>query len=149
MRTWKVGEIGWLMSCDGYEGFKPQQVVIEGTNAGGLHFIKAKAKDGSIFYCSPSELRTRRAKAVRSATPAMTAEQKEKVSELTERRMQQIMTDQKEQNRKQFELVRDGVRSIERVGQLYEETNGGNSDDWARVKALAEAGLFAEAYAKD
>lgn len=79
----------------------------------------------------------------------MTAEQKEKVSELTERRMQQIMTDQKEQNRKQFELVRDGVRSIERVGQLYEETNGGNSDDWARVKALAEAGLFAEAYAKD
>lgn len=149
MRTWKVGETGWLMSCEGYDGFKPQQVVIESTSAGGLHFIKARAKDGSIYYCAPSDLSTRRAKAVRSATPAMTADQKKKVSELTERRFNELMAEKKENDRKQFELIRNGIRSLDRVEQLYEETNGGESEDWKRVRELAEAGLFAEAYAAE
>lgn len=112
--------------------------------------MKVTDSDGTAYYVHRKDLHSRKAQAKRNPAKHVATEEIKKAAEdLATKRMETLMTDKKKAEREQFDRIKEGIRILDRAEQFFEEMNGGESDNWNRIRELAEAGLFAEVYAAE
>lgn len=150
-RNWKPGDSGFVAAgtpdAFGLLFGQAREVTVESISGDRM---KVTDSDGTAYYVHRKDLHTRKAQAERKPAKHVATEKIKKAAEdLATKRMETLMTDKKKAEREQFDRIKDGIRILDRAEQFYEEMNGGESDNWNRIRELAEAGLFAEVYAAE
>lgn len=150
-KNWKPGDSGFVAAGTpdvfGLLFDQAREVTVESISGDRM---KVTDSDGTAYYVHRKDLHSRKAQAKRNPAKHVATEEIKKAAEdLATKRMETLMTDKKKAEREQFDRIKEGIRILDRAEQFFEEMNGGESDNWNRIRELAEAGLFAEVYAAE